>query len=110
MTPSSTRRQRARDILRAQFGHADFQPGQWSAIDGVLEGRDSVVVMPTGSGKSLIYQLPALMLDGLTVVVSPLIALMKDQHDKMREIGVDALSMHSHLTDVQARDVAGRVV
>jgi ATP-dependent DNA helicase RecQ len=109
MTPSSTRRQRARDILRTQFGHAEFQPGQWAAIDAVLDERDSVVVMPTGSGKSLIYQLPALMMDGLTVVVSPLIALMKDQHDKLRELGIDALSMHSHLTDAQARDVASRV-
>ena len=55
--------------------------------------------MPTGSGKSLIYQLPALMLPGLTVVVSPLIALMKDQQDKLAAHGVDALAMHSHLTD-----------
>ncbi|HSJ63725.1 MAG TPA: ATP-dependent DNA helicase RecQ [Gemmatimonadaceae bacterium] len=109
MTRSSARQRRARQVLRSRFGHPDFQPGQWAAIDGVLEGCDAVVVMPTGSGKSLIYQLPALMLDGLTIVVSPLIALMKDQHDKLREIGVDALSMHSHLTDAQARDVAERV-
>lgn len=102
-------RTRARHLLRAKFGHADFQPGQWPAIDAVLHGSDALVVMPTGSGKSLIYQLPALMLDGLTIVVSPLIALMKDQQDKMRELGVDALSMHSHLTDAQARDVAEQV-
>jgi ATP-dependent DNA helicase RecQ len=74
-----------------------------------MKGRDGLVVMPTGSGKSLIYQLPAVLLEGLTVVVSPLIALMKDQQDKMREIGIDALSMHSHLTDAQAIDVAARV-
>jgi ATP-dependent DNA helicase RecQ len=65
--------------------------------------------MPTGSGKSLIYQLPALILPGLTVVVSPLIALMKDQQDKLAAHGVDALAMHSHLTDSQARVVADRV-
>ena len=95
--------------MRAKFGHADFQPGQWPVVDAVLRGRDGLVVMPTGSGKSLIYQLPALMLEGLTIVVSPLIALMKDQQDKMRELGVDALSMHSHLSDAQTRDVAERV-
>lgn len=104
-----TPRARARDLLRAKFGHADFQPGQWQAIDAVLRGRDALVVMPTGSGKSIIYQLPALMLDGLTIVVSPLIALMKDQQDKMREVGVDALSMHSHLSDGESRAVAERV-
>jgi ATP-dependent DNA helicase RecQ len=61
-------------------------------------------VMPTGSGKSLVYQLPALMLPGLTVVVSPLIALMKDQHDKLRAAGVDAIAIHSHLNTRQARE------
>ena len=65
--------------------------------------------MPTGSGKSLIYQFPALMLPGLTVVVSPLIALMKDQQDKLSAHGVDALAMHSHLTDAEARAFAQRV-
>jgi ATP-dependent DNA helicase RecQ len=75
----------------------------------VLVGHDALVVMPTGSGKSLVYQLPALMLPGLTVVVSPLIALMKDQQDKLAACGVDALAMHSHLSDSQARDLADRV-
>ena len=102
-------RTRARGTLRERFGHPEFQPGQWPAIEAVLLGRDALVVMPTGSGKSLIYQLPALLLDGLTVVVSPLIALMKDQQDKLREMGVDALAMHSHLTDRQAREVTERV-
>src|SRR6185437_10191887 len=72
-------------------------------------GRDALVVMPTGSGKSLVYQLPALMLPGLTVVVSPLNSLMKDQQDKLAAHGVDALAMHSHLSDVQARELAERV-
>jgi ATP-dependent DNA helicase RecQ len=78
-------------------------------MESVLTGHDALVVMPTGSGKSLVYQLPALMLPGLTVVVSPLIALMKDQQDKLMAHGVDALAMHSHLTDSQARDLAQRV-
>jgi ATP-dependent DNA helicase RecQ len=107
--PTTSARRRALNILRSTFSHADFQPGQWPAIEAVLEGRDGVVVMPTGSGKSLIYQLPALQLEGLTIVVSPLIALMKDQHDKLRALGVDAMAMHSHLTDAQTREIAQRI-
>src|SRR5437867_4159955 len=99
----------ARDLLIERFGHDDFQKGQWEPISAVLSGRDALVVMPTGSGKSIVYQLPALILSGLTVVVSPLIALMKDQQDKLAAHGVDALAMHSHLTDVEARAVAGQV-
>src|SRR5918997_3074893 len=94
----------ARRVLRERFGHEDFKPGQWEPIRAVLDGRDAVVVMPTGSGKSLIYQLPALLLPGLTVVVSPLIALMKDQQDKLAAQGVDALAVHSHMTTRQTRD------
>src|SRR5882672_2041900 len=88
---------KARRVLIDRFGHDDFQKGQWEPIRAVLEGHDALVVMPTGSGKSLVYQLPALMLPGLTVVVSPLIALMKDQQDKLSSVGVNALAMHSHL-------------
>jgi len=100
---------RARKTLVERFGHADFQSGQWEPIESVLNGHDALVVMPTGSGKSLVYQLPALMLDGLTIVVSPLIALMKDQQDKLALHGVDALAMHSHLTDAQAQELSVRV-
>ena len=102
-------RAKARRLLTQRFGHKDFQKGQWEPINAVLDKRDALVVMPTGSGKSLIYQLPALMLPGLTVVVSPLIALMKDQQDKLAAHGVDALAMHSHLTGSEARDLADRV-
>src|SRR5688500_10922246 len=100
---------RAQSLMREQFGHADFQPGQWEPMRALLAGRDAIVVMPTGSGKSLIYQLPALMFEGLTVVVTPLIALMKDQQDKLSACGVDVIAMHSHLTDTQARDIHERV-
>ena len=79
-------------------------------MKAVLEGHDALVVMPTGSGKSLVYQLPALMMPGLTLVVSPLIALMKDQQDKLAACGVDALAMHSHLSDAEARDLEQRVL
>ena len=74
---------RARAVLNERFGHTDFRAGQWEPVRAVLSGHDALVVMPTGSGKSIVYQLPALLLPGLTVVVSPLIALMKDQQDKL---------------------------
>jgi ATP-dependent DNA helicase RecQ len=94
---------RARKILAERFGFDDFQYRQFEPIQQILRGRDTLVVMPTGSGKSLIYQFPALVLPGLTVVVSPLIALMKDQQDKLVAQGVDALAFHSHLTTRQSR-------
>jgi ATP-dependent DNA helicase RecQ len=106
---ASPNRLRAERVLVERFGHVEFQEGQWEPISAVLDGHDALVVMPTGSGKSLIYQLPALMLRGLTVVVSPLIALMKDQQDKLSAHGVDAMAMHSHLSNSQARALADRV-
>src|SRR5215210_860254 len=99
----------AKRVLTDRFGHEDFQKGQWEPISAALSGRDALVVMPTGSGKSLVYQLPALMLEGLTVVVSPLIALMKDQQDKLSAHGIHALAMHSHLSDAEARRLAVEV-
>jgi ATP-dependent DNA helicase RecQ len=107
--PASGTKAQARAVLTSRFGHDDFQLGQWEPMRAVLNGKDSLVVMPTGSGKSLIYQLPALMLPGLTVVVSPLIALMKDQQDKLAACGVDALAMHSHLNTAEARETARQV-
>src|SRR5688500_4055719 len=94
----------ARSMLADRFGHADFRRGQWDPIKALLEGGDALVVMPTGSGKSVIYQLPALLLPGLTVVVSPLIALMKDQKDKLSAQGADAVAMHSHPSTHETRE------
>ncbi|HMI54834.1 MAG TPA: RecQ family ATP-dependent DNA helicase, partial [Gemmatimonadaceae bacterium] len=94
----------ARQLLRNRFGHQDFRPGQWEPLNAVLLGRDALVVMPTGSGKSLIYQLPGILLPGLTIVVSPLIALMKDQHDKLSAQGVSSVAMHSHLSTSESRE------
>src|SRR5690606_25319056 len=91
------------DTLRERFGFDEFRPGQEEIIRAVLGGRDTLGIMPTGAGKSLIFQLPALLLDGLTVVVSPLIALMKDQTDKLTELGVDALTINSGLTPAEQR-------
>jgi len=94
----------ARQLLQDRFGHQDFRPGQWEPTDAVLSGKDALVVMPTGSGKSVIYQLPAVLLPGLTIVVSPLIALMKDQHDKLSAQGVSSVAMHSHLSTSETRE------
>src|SRR5687768_2510814 len=79
--------QRALRTLRERFGHAGFQGHQREAVLAVLAGRDVLLTMPTGSGKSIVYQLPAVLLDGLVLVVSPLIALMKDQVDSLRARG-----------------------
>jgi ATP-dependent DNA helicase RecQ len=84
--------------LRETFGHGAFRTGQRRAAQAVLDGRDVVAVMPTGAGKSLCYQLPALLLEGTTVVISPLIALMKDQVDALRQRGIAAAAIHSGLT------------
>jgi ATP-dependent DNA helicase RecQ len=84
--------------MRDTFGIAAFRPGQKEVIDSVLNRNDTLAVMPTGSGKSLCYQLPALKMAGVTVIVSPLIALMKDQADKLSEVGIDATEVNSHLS------------
>jgi ATP-dependent DNA helicase RecQ len=94
----------AKSLLKERFGHSAFRHGQWEPMRAILDGRDALVVMPTGSGKSLIYQLPGVMFPGLTVIVSPLIALMKDQHDKLSAQGVDSVAMHSHLSVSESRE------
>ena len=87
----------ARRLLEEHYGYVEFLPGQESALRSVFSGRNLLVVMPTGSGKSLIYQLPSLLGDGLTVVVSPLISLMKDQVDELERIGIPATAVNSSL-------------
>ena len=85
-------------ILKETFGYDTFRPLQQEVIENVLAGRDTLAIMPTGGGKSLCYQIPALLLDGLTVVVSPLIALMKDQVEQLRANGVPAVFLNSSLS------------
>jgi ATP-dependent DNA helicase RecQ len=89
--------------LRQHFGFEDFREGQREVIGSILEGKDAVVVMPTGSGKSLCYQLPALILDGVTLVVSPLIALMKDQVDALHARGLPATFINSSISESEQR-------
>ncbi len=88
----------ALDILNKVYGHTGFRGRQKEIIDHLLAGRHALTIMPTGSGKSLLYQIPALMFDGLTVVISPLIALMKDQVDALQKKGVDAVYINSSLS------------
>src|SRR4051812_18846246 len=89
-------------LLRDIFGHRRLRIGQRLVIDRVLAGRSTLAVMPTGAGKSLCYQLPALLLPGQTVVVSPLIALMKDQCEKLNDKGVHAVQLNSQCTAEEA--------
>jgi ATP-dependent DNA helicase RecQ len=91
--------------LHKHFGHRAFRPGQEPLISAVLSGRDVLAVMPTGSGKSLGYQLPAVMLPGTTLVVSPLISLMKDQVDELNRRGIAAGALHSMLPSERRRQV-----
>jgi ATP-dependent DNA helicase RecQ len=89
--------------MRGTFGLNEFRPGQEAVIRSIVDGHDTIAVMPTGAGKSLCYQLPALHLPGTTVVVSPLIALMKDQTDKLQAIGVRARQVNSALDAAELR-------
>jgi ATP-dependent DNA helicase RecQ len=93
----------AKSILNNTFGYEDFRPLQQDVISNVLKGRDTLVIMPTGGGKSLCYQIPALIFDGLTIVISPLISLMKDQVEQLDEFGVPAVYLNSTLTDEEYR-------
>lgn len=92
---------RARTLLKEHFGHDDFRPSQRELVEAVLAGRDVLGVMPTGAGKSLVYQIPALVLPGLTVVISPLISLMKDQVAALAEAGVAARYLNSSLSTAE---------
>jgi ATP-dependent DNA helicase RecQ len=95
MAHDVTRESIVRTALRRHFGHASFRCGQEDLVMSVIEGRDLLAVMPTGSGKSLGFQLPAVILPGTTLVVSPLIALMKDQVDELNRRGIPAAAVHS---------------
>ena len=96
--------------LKKYFGYDEFRPLQEEIISNVLNHNDSFVLMPTGGGKSLCYQLPALMLDGLTIVISPLIALMKDQVDALQANGIKAEYMNSSLTYEENTEIQKRVL
>ena len=105
--PISTRE--LKRTLRQVFGVDDFRPGQEDVVRAVLSGRDTLAVMPTGSGKSLCYQLPGIRLTGTTIVVSPLISLMKDQTEKLDAFGLDASQVNSALTRGETAESLERI-
>ena len=107
--PGSARQRKIQRLLRSVFGVARLRAGQQDVIDSVLAGRDTLAIMPTGSGKSLCYQLPAALLPCATVVVSPLISLMKDQLEKLHELGITAVQLNSSLSRAEEDDAIARI-
>lgn len=97
------KKQELKELLKIHFSYESFLPGQERAIDYILAGKNTVVVLPTGGGKSMIYQLPALVLEGATIVISPLIALMKDQVDSLEKVGIPATFINSTISPDEAK-------
>lgn len=89
------------ELLKTHFGYDTFREGQEAVIDALLAGKDVLAVMPTGAGKSICYQVPALMMKGITLVISPLISLMKDQVRSLNQAGISAAYLNSSLTQGQ---------
>lgn len=102
-------KEQLKELLKIHFGYGSFRPGQETAIDNILNKKNTLVVLPTGGGKSLIYQLPALILEGVTIVVSPLIALMKDQVDSLERVGITATFINSSISPAEAAKRIARI-
>ncbi|MFT6267511.1 MAG: ATP-dependent DNA helicase RecQ [Alphaproteobacteria bacterium] len=96
-------------VLKKSFGYNEFRDGQWEVIQSVLTGKDSLILLPTGGGKSICYQLPALVFEGLTLVVSPLISLMQDQVQQLQAQGVEAAYINSSLAPEQANEITRKL-
>ena len=96
-------------VLRQAFGLTELRPGQRAVIDAVLAGQHTLAIMPTGAGKSLCYQVPALLMPGMTVIVSPLIALMQDQFDKLSGLGLDAVQVNSAIPAAEVRRARAKI-
>ncbi|MFH1744692.1 MAG: ATP-dependent DNA helicase RecQ [bacterium] len=109
MNPIKNKKIAIMDLLKIHYGFKSFRPGQEKVIDNILAGKSSVVIMPTGGGKSLCFQLPALVLDGVTIVISPLISLMKDQVDSLEKIGIPATFINSSIMPAETNKRLGEV-
>lgn len=105
----TARKQQCSRVLRNTFGVSGFRPGQEQAADALLDGRDLLCILPTGAGKSLCWQLPALMMDELTVVISPLIVLMHDQVRHLRERGIPSVHLDSLMTPAERADALNQL-
>lgn len=92
------------EILKRYYGHDAFRPGQEEVINSILDRQDTFAIMPTGAGKSICYQIPSLLMNGLSLVISPLISLMKDQVDQLREVGIEATFINSTLSPGEMRE------
>ncbi|MDU5720727.1 MAG: DNA helicase RecQ [Clostridium butyricum] len=96
-------------VLEKYYGYKSFREGQENIINSIVQGRDLLAIMPTGGGKSICYQVPALMLEGLTIVISPLISLMKDQVDTLKDMGVEAEYINSTLSSAEENDIINKI-
>lgn len=108
--PSNSGLEHAREVLRHTFGYSDFRPPQDRIISHLIDGGDAIVLMPTGGGKSLCYQIPAIVREGTGIIISPLIALMQDQVNSLRQYGVRAAFLNSALTPEEAHQVEGQLL
>src|SRR5262245_39410918 len=104
MTVATVLRSGLRTKLREHFGFRQFRPGQEKVVRSALSGRDTLAMMPTGSGKSLCFQLPGLVMGGSTVVISPLIALMKDQTESLAQKGISAVAFNSTMSSRERQE------
>src|SRR4051795_4681014 len=107
LTPPS--RQEILELLRTRFSHRRFRPGQEDVLQSLLTGQDVLAVLPTGAGKSLVFQIASQVLPGLTIVVSPLLALMRDQEESLEELGVEVAVINSTLSESAAEAEMARV-
>ena len=100
----------ALNVLEKYYGYKSFRRGQENIINTIIKGQDILAIMPTGGGKSICYQIPALMLEGMTIVISPLISLMKDQVDTLKDMGIKGALINSTLSNIEENEVINNIV